>query len=74
MNFFSFRKAREPAPRPPRSPAPSRPKAVWTRDPDTGRLVQSWRASGDEERSCIVRPSGPPALRIEDGGGLRRAA
>lgn len=33
-------------------------KAVWVRDPKTGRLVQNWREE-DGERSCTGRPNGP---------------
>lgn len=47
-------------------------KAVWVRDPRTGRLVQTWQESDDGERSCSGRPHGP---RFTDWtGGLKRAA
>jgi hypothetical protein len=34
-------------------------KSIWTRDPRTGRLVQTWCEDDDGERSCTARPNGP---------------
>jgi hypothetical protein len=48
-----------------------RMKCVWVRDPSTGRLVQTWRADDDGERSSTARPYGP---RILSRRALQRAA
>ena len=54
MNF-PFKTVRRTAPAPPVAPKGGL-KAVWTRDPKSGRLGQSWRTSDDGERSCMGRP------------------
>jgi hypothetical protein len=61
MNLFQFRKARAVVTAAlPRLAKAERPHAVWVRDPETGRLVQSWTADEDGERSCMGRPPRPP--------------
>ena len=70
MNFF-VKKPRGislPAPRKDHG----RVKASWSRDPKTGRLVQTWREADDGERSCSVRSSGPRFFGW--GPELKRAA
>jgi hypothetical protein len=70
MNFF-VKKPREASPSQPRTSS-GRPQAVWTRDPKTGRLVQTWRSADDGERSCTVRSSGPRHFGWTSG--LKKAA
>ena len=51
-----------------------RVKAVWVRDPRSGRLIQTWRDADDSERSCTGRPRGPHSLPTTAGGRFKRAA
>lgn len=70
MNFFVKRPRGLTLP-PPRKSS-GRLEAVWTRDPKTGRLVQTWREADDGERSCTGRSSGPRFMsRAQD---FKRAA
>ncbi len=73
MNLFPFKKARAVVMQAARQIhlAP-RPHAVWVRDPETGRLVQTWQGDDDSERSCTGRPIGPP--RPPGGRAFPRAA
>jgi hypothetical protein len=71
MNLFPFKKARAIIVRAPRPAPADRPHAVWTRDPRTGRLIQTWTSGDDSERSCTRRLR-PPLPYASDG--LRRAA
>ena len=72
MNF-PFKTVRRMAP--PLPPAPKGAlKAVWVRDPRSGRLSQSWRSSDDGERSCMGRPQRPPHHLSNDSNDLPLAA
>ena len=51
-----------------------RVRAVWVRDPRTGRLIQTWQEADDGERSCTGRPRGPHSFPFVAGGALKRAA
>jgi hypothetical protein len=65
MNLFLFRKDRAAVTAAlPRLARADRPRAVWVREPRTGRLVQTW-TSGDEEdgSSTERRQPSPFSLR-----------
>ncbi len=54
MTFF-FKKTSIPI-RLPKAPSHAPLAAAWTRDPKTGRLVQTWREADDAEHGCTRRP------------------
>ena len=74
MNFFPFRKALRAIVTVVPGRDSGRLRAVWVRDPRTGRLIQTWREVDDDERSCTRRPRGPRSRQMVEGGAFKRAA